>query len=77
MGEKKIEKIIGEMQCPKNFKCYLNEFKSLCKAEDIGKRNILVCLEDSLENCIFSIPIGSKNYCQCPLRVYIAKEFNK
>jgi len=77
MGDKKIDEIIGGMKCPKGFKCYINGFKNLCKAEDIGKKNILVCLDENPEECVFSMPIGSKNYCQCPLRVYLAKELKK
>ena len=31
--KKEIEKIIGEMTCPKDFRCYKSKFKSICKAE--------------------------------------------
>lgn len=33
--KKKIEEIIGEMQCPKNFNYAKSGFEVLCKAKDM------------------------------------------
>ena len=34
--KQEIEKIIGGIKCPKDFKCYKSGFENLCKAKDIG-----------------------------------------
>lgn len=34
--KKEIEEIIGQIQCPKDFKCYKSGFQVLCKARDMG-----------------------------------------
>ncbi len=71
-----IEEIIDGLKCPKDFVCYRSEFKSLCRAKDIGLESFVACLADSQE-CRFSILFGGLCFCQCPLRVYIAKTFKK
>ena len=35
-ADKEIEEIIGQMKCPKDFKCQKLAFNVLCKAKDIG-----------------------------------------
>jgi hypothetical protein len=71
---KEIEKIIGEIKCPKDFICYKSGFENLCKAKDIGLERHLDCLEKNPRNCIFAIPFGNRYICYCPLRVYMVKE---
>jgi hypothetical protein len=44
---KKIEEIMDGMKCPKDFRCAESGFEGLCKAEDIGLENHLLCLEDN------------------------------
>ena len=72
-----IEDIIDKLQCSKGFECYKSGYKNLCKAEDIGLESFLVCLEKNSSDCKFSISFGEGFFCQCPLRVYIAKKINK
>jgi hypothetical protein len=72
--KKRIEEIIAGMQCPKNFKCSKGGFKDLCKATDIGLDNYLDCLEKKPANCPFALSFGLRHFCQCPLRVYLAKK---
>jgi hypothetical protein len=72
---REIEEIIGGLQCPKGFLCYESGLKTLCKAQDIGMGQALLCLEKDAETCSFSLPFGHTRYCKCPLRVYIAKRF--
>jgi hypothetical protein len=69
-----IEDIVDKLKCSKGFECYKSGFKNLCKAEDIGIESFLVCLEKEPSDCKFSIPFGDGFFCQCPLRVYIAKK---
>lgn len=76
--EREIEEIIDVMKCPKDFKCYKSGFEYLCKAEDIGLKSFLVCLEENPEGCKFSMRFGySRFFCQCPLRLYIAKKLKR
>jgi len=75
--EKGIAEIVGELQCPKDFKCYRSGFKNLCKAKDLGMNTFLQCLEESPRNCPFAFDFGSTYFCKCPLRVYIAKKLKK
>jgi len=75
--DKKLKEMIGSIKCPKDFICYKSGFETLCKAEDVGKKSVLLCLEEKPEECKFSLPIGLKYYCQCPIRVFIRKKYNK
>ena len=73
----KIQELMGGMQCPKNFKCADSGFESLCRARDFGLDKFLECLEESPSDCPFALPFGSTHFCQCPLRVYLAKALGK
>ena len=75
--KKEIENIIAQMRCSKDFQCYKSGFEVLCKAEDFGMDSYLHCLEEDPRNCLFLVAIPHTNYCECPLRVYIAKELKK
>ena len=72
---KDIEKIIGQIECPKDFKCFQVGFEKLCKANDIGLETHLICEEAKPQECVFSISYGDSYYCNCPLRLYIAQNF--
>ena len=74
---KRIKDIIGQMQCPKNFKCANSGFDNLCRARDFGLENYLECLEANPSECRFALPFGSTHFCQCPLRVYVSKKIKK
>ncbi len=71
--EKELKKVIGSLSCPKDFKCYKQGFKTLCKAKDVGLESLLECLEEHSYECPLSVSFGGLYYCSCPLRVYIAK----
>jgi len=75
--ETEIEKIIGEINCTKGFKCYESGFKILCNARDIGIDSLLECLEMEPYTCKFSFPFALMYLCKCPLRVYVANKINK
>ena len=75
--KKELEEIIGEMECPKDFKCCESGFENLCRAKDIGVELFLECLEETPQNCKFSVMIGRSYLCQCPLRYYIFKRLKK
>ncbi len=71
--KKKIEEIIGQMSCPKDFKCAKSGFKYLCMAKDIGLKSHLLCIEKAPFECGFSLSVDKDYYCACPLRVYLAQ----
>ncbi len=73
----KIEEIIDGIKCPKNFFCYRSGFNSLCKAESIGVASLVLCLEETPQECNFSYFSDDRSFCKCPLRIYIAKELRK
>ena len=75
--KKRIEKIVSEMQCPKDFECYKSGLSKLCKVRDIGMDSFVECLGGKAENCKFSVSFGEGYLCKCPLRVYIAKKLKK
>lgn len=75
--KKEIDKIIGGIECPKDFKCCKSGLEKLCMARDIGIESFLECLERDPQKCKFSFSFGLSYLCQCPLRVYIAKKLKK
>ena len=75
--KEKIEKIMTEFKCPKDFKCYKAGLENICKAKDRGLMSYIDCLEKEPQGCVFAIPYGSEYFCRCPLRVYIVKELKK
>lgn len=74
---KRIEEIIGQMQCAKDFTCAESGFENLCKAKDLGLETFLECMEDDPLHCLFSMSFAHGYFCACPLRVYIAKKLKK
>jgi len=74
---KQLDKIIDGIKCPYEFQCCRSNFKFLCKAQDIGMESFLKCLEETSEECVFSMSLADFKFCSCPLRVYIAKVLKK
>ena len=72
-----IEKIINEMECPKDFTCYKSGFNNLCRAKDIGLESFIECLEENPNGCTFSLSFGYSHLCTCPLRIYILRNIKK
>jgi hypothetical protein len=75
--KKEIKEIIGQMKCPRDFRCYKSGFEALCKARNIGIEPFLECLEETPQECKFSLFLGRLYLCQCPLRAYIANRLKK
>ncbi len=72
-----IQEIMGEMQCPKDFKCAKYGFALLCKVKNHWQRDLLDCLEPNPSDCTFVLSLNDSYVCECPLRVYIKKKLNK
>jgi hypothetical protein len=47
------------------------------RARDIGLDSFVACLKEDPMECKFSILFGGIYFCQCKLRVYIAKRLRK
>ena len=76
----KIDEILGEMRCPKDFKCVDSGFEDLCKARDFGADEQLLCLEDKSVQCPFAVECDwgiRLRFCRCPLRIYLARNLEK
>jgi hypothetical protein len=71
--KRQIEEIIGDMECPEDFKCYKSGFADVCKAKKPGIASLLECSEEHPETCKFSLSLGHAHFCECRLRHYIAK----
>ena len=75
--QRQIEEIMSGMKCSKEFICYKSGFKQLCNAKDIGILSYVECFEKIPPNCSFAFPFALVHLCKCPMRVFIAKKFNK
>jgi hypothetical protein len=75
--QQEVEDIIDGLKCPKDFSCYTSNFNKLCRGKDVGLKSFIVCLASESAACKFSIYFGDLTFCQCPLRIYIAKKFGK
>ena len=69
-----IEKIRLSMECPKAFECVKSDFTKLPKVRDLGLTDMVECMAEHADDCVFAIPFGFGHFCKCPLRVYLAKE---
>ena len=76
----KIQEILGRMECPENFKCAESGFESICKARDFGDDERLECIERDDPPCRFARVWNhgfEMRFCECPLRVYLAKHLER
>ena len=73
--KEKIENIISQSECSKNFKCYQSNYANLCKVRYIGEgKNLLECIDEDDLNCEFSIHFKGLRNCGCRVRALIALE---
>lgn len=75
--DNKIQEIMRSIQCHRDFECYRSGFKNLCKAGIVGDAKLVECLEEKAKTCEFGFTFGLGYICKCPLRHYIAKNFNR
>lgn len=77
---KRIQQIMGEMECLKNFQCAQDGFEDLCRVRDFGDDKAVQCLEETSPPCHFAgvYDYGFQmRFCRCPLRVYVAKNLGR
>jgi len=75
--EKLLRETIGDLECPRGFKCITEGLEKLCEAEELGPDLLVECLEENPSACLFSLHFGNRYYCECPLRIYICKKLKK
>ena len=75
--KRRVEEIMGAMACPKDFTCYKSGFENLSRVTIIGDAELVECLEETPQTCVFGSSFGYGSFCRCPLRCYIAKNFRK
>jgi hypothetical protein len=74
-SKEKIETIISQNTCIKNFKCYQSNFIDICKAQDMGQgEKLLECIDENGYECEFSVRYRSTRFCGCKVRAAIAQE---
>jgi hypothetical protein len=75
--DSKIQEIMKDMQCHRDFECYKSGFENLSKIGIVGDAKLVECLEKRAITCEFGFTFGLGYICKCPLRYYIAKNFNR
>ena len=77
----KIEELSRGMKCSFAFECYKSELELLCDVAIDGSGDILWCKgrygEEDKSYCSFKLSYGDGFLCRCPIRKYIAQEFDK
>jgi hypothetical protein len=71
-----LKQIIGKLKCPNDFYCVKSANNSLGNRNDSDMKLFLVCLEENLQGCTFSMSTDNHFLCKCPLRDYISSELN-
>ena len=76
---KAIEKIMAEMVCQYDFKCYKRgKFEFCCEVKlEPELKDFVRCTQDRTKKpCGISLSFGDDIYCACPLRIYVAKNLS-
>ncbi|MHC4165580.1 MAG: hypothetical protein ACYSWQ_01330 [Planctomycetota bacterium] len=75
--EADVQKIMGEMDCPRGFRCYESGFEDLSPVKVISS-NAIECFKAKKSFCRMSVNLGlSTMICTCPLRKYVALELGR
>ncbi|PTN36891.1 hypothetical protein [Desulfonatronum sp. SC1] len=72
-----INRIMTEIECPKEFRCKRHDFEDLCEARDFGLDGYIKCRDDTPLDCPFALSFGHDYFCRCPLRVFLSKKLKK
>jgi hypothetical protein len=75
--KKKIEEIMGEIQCPKDFICLKENFDRLCQVKKFESNEHLECLEKNPSQCPFAVAFINRHICICKMRLYIIQTLKK
>jgi len=67
---------LGALKCEKGLICAQSGLEILCKATRIRSDSVMICEEKS-PKCSFSFTFGDGYMCNCPVRIFISKDFGK
>ena len=79
----KLKELMAKMECKKDFECYKHKFENFCDGKLVGEqfvkceRSSFECSEKKFQSCDFSVSFGYGFFCSCPIRIYVAKNFNQ
>ena len=73
----KLDALRTQVHCPRRFRCVESSLDDLCKAAYHADLGILECLEPIPGSCGCAKPFASAFVCRCPLRMYIAQNFDR
>ena len=74
--KKEIEKIMGSMECPNDFECLQTGQCLHCKVKAF-KLESAVEVDGKGSPCNLLTSYGDTYFCNCPLNVYLIKNFAK
>lgn len=74
---RKFEELRAKVACDKHFACVGSALDDLCSGVYHPDLDILECLEKTVIPCKFSRPFGCTFVCICPMRKFIAQNFDK
>jgi hypothetical protein len=75
--QQNIEELINNISCSKGFACYTSGFEKLCKVMRFADGQKLECVDCPGSSCEFQAAFGWGHICQCPVRQYIARKFQR
>lgn len=74
----KIEKLMEELECPRDFVCYKQHPEHILKAQGSSYSMFtLECFQKRDIHCQFVLGYGYTYYCRCPTVSKIAKTLNE
>jgi len=76
-GIKKIEQLMEEIECFKDFKCVKENFNRLCQVRKFELDEHLECLENNPSRCPFAVPFIYWHMCICQMRMHIIQKLKK
>ena len=72
-----VQKIIGDITCPKDFLCATVDRGSFVTTDKSGLTSLFVCLETRINACTFVDAGGEHHLCKCPIRSYLHRELKQ
>ena len=72
-----VDMATGSIKCEKEFQCYKSSLENLCEVKGVGAFDTIQCMSEDAQCCGFSFGLVGELYCKCPLRRYIAANFQR
>jgi hypothetical protein len=74
---KRFDELRAQVPCTKKFSCMGAALADLCQGVYHSELDILECLEKTALPCQFTRPFSDTQVCLCPMRKFIAQNFDK